>query len=146
LEVNWGNNSNEFTQELRVNQTKENYNLGGGCLLPARTPQPEPGLRASLDIDRFYGPGAGDGLASRQFARNTQVTDAYAAFGQGEYNLTRIAAPGARRPVYPRAPFVPVQQPGAVPERRHGQLHATGSGCRQHEPPAEFRIFPIASA
>ncbi|WP_028658238.1 TonB-dependent receptor [Novosphingobium sp. B-7] len=89
LEVNWGNNSNEFTQELRVNQTKENYNWVAGVYYLHERLNQNQDYALLLDIDRFYGPGAGDGLASRQFARNTQVTDAYAAFGQGEYNLTR---------------------------------------------------------
>lgn len=89
LEVNWGNDSNEFTQELRLNQTKENYNWVAGLYYLHERLNQNQNYGLLLDFDQFYGPGAGDGLASRQFARNTQVTDAYAAFGQGEYNLTR---------------------------------------------------------
>jgi len=88
LEVNWGNDSNEFTQEFRVNQTRAKYNWVAGLYYLHERLNQDQNYGLFLDFDRFYGAGAGDGLASRQFARNRQITDAYAAFGQGEYAVT----------------------------------------------------------
>lgn len=88
LEVTWGNKSHEFTQELRLNQVADRYNWVVGLYYLREILTQDQNYGLLLDFDRFFGPGAGDGIASRQFADNRQVTDAYAAFGQGEYSLT----------------------------------------------------------
>lgn len=88
LEVDWGNKSHEFTQELRLNQVTDRYNWVAGLYYLHEILTQNQSYGLLLDFDKFFGPGAGDGIASRQFASNRQVTDAYAAFGQGEYNLT----------------------------------------------------------
>ena len=88
LEVTWGNKSHEVTQELRLNQLEDRYNWVAGLYYLHEILTQNQNYGLLLDFDRFFGPGAGDGVASRQFSDNRQVTDAYAAFGQGEYKLT----------------------------------------------------------
>lgn len=88
LEIDWGNRSNEFTQELRLNQVTDHYNWVAGLYYLHELLTQNQKLELLLDIDKFLGPGAGDGVASRQIVSNRQVTDAYAAFGQAEYGLT----------------------------------------------------------
>lgn len=94
LEVDYFNKSDEFSQELRIGQTRSRYNwVAGLYYLHEHLMQDQP-LRLFLDGDLFpefgvpAGPGAADGIASIQNTFNTQITDAYAVFGQGEYKLT----------------------------------------------------------
>lgn len=88
LKINWGNDSREFTQELRAGQTADRYNWVAGLYYLREVLNQNQSVGLLLDFDRFFGAGAGDGTASQQVARNKQITDAYAAFGQGEYKLT----------------------------------------------------------
>jgi iron complex outermembrane receptor protein len=88
LEIDYGVRSNTFTQELRAAQTRDAYNwVVGAYYLHEVLTQDQP-LEALLDIDSIYGPGAGDGVALKTFDNSRQATDAYAAFGQGELNIT----------------------------------------------------------
>ena len=88
LEINFGVKSNTFTEELRAAQTTEKYNwVVGAYYLHEDLKQNQP-IFILLDIDKIFGPGVGDGLAFQAFDRSDQITDAYAVFGQGSYDLT----------------------------------------------------------
>lgn len=104
LEINFGVRSNTFSQEFHVAQTTSKYNwVAGLYYLHEDLYQNQP-IFILLDADKFFGPGAGDGVgcpgspsfgtvactpvAYQAFDNSHQVTDAYAAFGQGAYSFT----------------------------------------------------------
>ncbi len=89
LEINFGVRSNTFTQELRASQSTSKYNwVAGLYYLYENLKQNQP-LFLLLDGDKFFGgPGAADGIAFQAFDRSNQVTNAYAAFAQGDYAIT----------------------------------------------------------
>jgi len=89
LEINFGVKSNTFTQELRAGQTTEKYDwVAGLYYLNEALKQNQP-LFLLLDADKFFGgPGAGDGVAFQAFDRSNQITNAYAAYAQGDYKIT----------------------------------------------------------
>jgi iron complex outermembrane receptor protein len=88
LEIDYGVRSTTLTQELRAAQTRDRYNwVVGAYYLHEALTQDQP-LQALLDFDTFYGPGSGDGLALKTYDNSRQITDAYAAFGQGEFKIT----------------------------------------------------------
>ena len=94
LVINYFNKSDELSQEFRVGQVRTQYNwVAGLYYLHEHLIQDQP-LSTFLDGDLFpefgipAGPGSADGIASIQNTDNIQVTDAYAAFGQGEYKFT----------------------------------------------------------
>jgi iron complex outermembrane receptor protein len=74
---------------LRASQSKEKYNwVAGLYYLHEDLKQNQP-LFILLDGDKFFGgPGAADGIAFQAFDRSNQVTNAYAAFAQGDYAIT----------------------------------------------------------
>ncbi|MGA0602833.1 TonB-dependent receptor [Caulobacter sp. KR2-114] len=88
LEINWGVKNNTVTQEFRVAHTEAKYNWTGGLYYLHEDLRQNQPLEFLLDYDLFYGPGSGDGFVNRQTDTSHQVTDAIAAFGQGEYNVT----------------------------------------------------------
>jgi iron complex outermembrane receptor protein len=88
VQLDYGVRSTNISQELRAGQDREHYNwVGGLYYLSEDLHQNQPGS-ALFAFDQFFGPGAGDGVAFNQFDRSHQLTDSYAAFGQGEYSLT----------------------------------------------------------
>ena len=87
LDVAFGVQSNQVTQEFRVNQATENYNWVGGLYYLFENLHQNQPLYALLDGDKFFGPGSFDGIAVQQFDNSRQVTESYAGFGQFEYNL-----------------------------------------------------------
>src|ERR1700730_5062469 len=93
LEITWGAENATFTQEFRASQTEKNYNwVAGLYYLHENLTQNQP-LQFLLDFGRFgafgipAGSGAGDGIAFQFFDHAHQVTDASAAYGQGEYEI-----------------------------------------------------------
>ncbi len=94
LDITFHVRSNTFTQELRAAQSMEKYNwVAGLYYLHEDLHQNQP-LGVFLDFDQYggfgipAGPGAGDGIAQMAYDQSHQVTDAYAAYGQGDYFLT----------------------------------------------------------
>jgi len=89
LEINYGVRSTNYSQELRAAQTRDRYNwVAGAYFLHEDLYQSQP-LFALLDGDAIFGaPGAFDGVAFQAFDDSHQATNAYAAFGQGEYKFT----------------------------------------------------------
>jgi iron complex outermembrane receptor protein len=89
LEINYGVRSTNYSQELRAAQTRERYDwVAGAYFLHEDLYQNQP-LFAFLDGDAILGaPGAFDNVAFRAFDDSHQATNAYAAFGQGEYKFT----------------------------------------------------------
>ncbi|MDR3513035.1 MAG: TonB-dependent receptor [Caulobacteraceae bacterium] len=88
LEIDFGVRSNTFTQEFRAAGSGEKYSwVGGVYYLHEDLHQNQP-IYVLLDLDKFYGAGAGDGKAYRAYDQSHQVTDAYAVFGQGDYSIT----------------------------------------------------------
>jgi iron complex outermembrane receptor protein len=107
LEIDFGVRSNTFTQELRAASSGAKYDwVTGLYYLHEDLHQNQP-LYVLLDGDKVFGaPGACDATfahdpptpedllsptstcATRAFDQSHQVTDAYAAFGQGDYSVT----------------------------------------------------------
>jgi iron complex outermembrane receptor protein len=89
LEIDFGVRSNNFTEELRASQNTSKYNwVAGLYFLTEKLEQNQP-LFVLLDADNFFGgPGSADGVAFQAFDRSDQVTNAYAAFAQGDYAIT----------------------------------------------------------
>ena len=89
LEINYGVHATSLSQEFRASQNRDSYNwVAGLYFMHEHLYQNQP-LFALLDGDSIVGvPGAFDGTAFRAFDTSNQNTDAYAAFGQGEYALT----------------------------------------------------------
>jgi iron complex outermembrane receptor protein len=94
LLVNYFNRSDEVSQEFRIGQIRDRYNwVSGLYYLHEHLLQDQPiGLFQDGDLFPEFGnpagPGEADGIASMQNTNNVQRTDAYAAFGQGEYKFT----------------------------------------------------------
>lgn len=87
VELDYGTKSHEFTQELRVGQTRDNYNwVAGGYYLHEILRQDQP-LYLLLDLDDLLGPQGGDGIAAVQQTFNRQKTTSYALYGQGEWEV-----------------------------------------------------------
>ena len=106
LEINFGVRSNTITQEFRAAGSGDRYDwVGGLYYLHEDLSQNQP-IYILLDGDNFFGPGGCDAVFANnpptdhdlQFPLATcgekandqshQVTNAYAAYGQGNYSLT----------------------------------------------------------
>ena len=94
LEINFGVRSNTFTQELRAAQSTDKYHwVAGLYYLYENLKQNQP-IFIFLDGDKFGGfgippgPGNFDNIAFQAFDRSNQVTNAYAAYAQGDYAIT----------------------------------------------------------
>lgn len=88
LEIDFSAQSNEITQEFRLSHSTDRYNwVVGAYYLHEALKQHQP-LYVLHDFDKFFGPGAGDGVASITETINHQTTKSGAAFGQVEYNVT----------------------------------------------------------
>jgi iron complex outermembrane receptor protein len=89
LEINFGVRANTFTQEFRATGHGENYSYQGGLYyLNENLHQNQP-IFILLDGDNFFGgPGAADGVAFQAFDQSQQITNAYAAYAQGDYDIT----------------------------------------------------------
>ncbi len=88
LKIHWGVKDNEFTQEFRLAHSDErlNWTLGAYYLFEQlRQNQP---LDFLLSFDQFFGPGSGDGIASKETDQSRQTTQAGAVFGQADYKIT----------------------------------------------------------
>ena len=88
LEVDFRVGSSTFTEEFRATESTDRYNWVLGFYLLAESLRQNQPFGALLDFDKFFGPGSGDGVASVNYDRSRQVTDSYAIFGQGTYDLT----------------------------------------------------------
>lgn len=94
LEITWGAENSTFTQEFRASQNEKNYNWVAGLYYLHETLTQNQPLQFLLDFDQFGafgvppGPGAGDGTAFQFFDHAHQVTDAPAAYGQGDLTIT----------------------------------------------------------
>jgi iron complex outermembrane receptor protein len=88
LEINFGVKSNTFTQELRAAQTTDKYNWVTGLYFLTEDLKQNQPIFILLDGDNFFGgPGSADGVAFQAFDRSNQVTNAYAAYAQGDYKI-----------------------------------------------------------
>lgn len=89
LEIDFGVRSTTFTQELRAAQTTDRYNWVFGLYYLSENLHQDQPLYILLDADLFFGgPGTGDDVAEIAYDFSQQVTDSYAAFGQGTYKIT----------------------------------------------------------
>jgi iron complex outermembrane receptor protein len=94
LEIDWGVKNKSYTQEFRASHVEGRYNwVGGLYYLHEDLYQNQP-LQFLYQCDMFpvfglsAGPGECDGIANIQTDQSHQQTNAYAAFGQAEYNVT----------------------------------------------------------
>jgi iron complex outermembrane receptor protein len=88
LEINFGVRSNTFTQELRAAQSGNKYHWVAGLYFLSEALKQNQPLFILLDGDKFFGgPGAADGIAFQAFDRSNQITNAYAAYAQGDYEF-----------------------------------------------------------
>jgi len=89
LEINFGVRSNTFTQELRASQSTDKYHWVAGLYFLSEALKQNQPLFILLDGDKFFGgPGTADGVAFQAFDRSDQITNAYAAYAQGDYAIT----------------------------------------------------------
>lgn len=87
VELNFGVDSDTFTQEFRLASNREGFNWVTGAYYLTEVLKQDQTGGALLDFDTVFGRGAGDGIAFRLFTHNKQKTDAYAVFGQSDYEL-----------------------------------------------------------
>ena len=88
LEINFGVRNATFTQEFRADwNTANNDLLAGLYYLDENLHQNQP-LFILLDFDKFFGPGAGNGLTEIAMDQSRQITDSYAAFVHDTYSVT----------------------------------------------------------
>jgi iron complex outermembrane receptor protein len=94
LDINYGVNANTFTQEFRAAASGNVLDWVTGLYFLYEDLHQNQPIYEFLDFDKFggfgipAGPGAGDGIAQQDFDYSKQVTNAYAAFGQGDYAIT----------------------------------------------------------
>ncbi len=88
LDIDFGVNSNSFTQEFRAAQDLGNLHWVLGLYnLDEWLSQDQPAGEL-LDFDTFYGAGAGNGVAAMLLDNSKQITTSGAIFGQADYALT----------------------------------------------------------
>ena len=87
LEIVFGTNSTEETQEFRLGQHTATYNWVAGIYYLHEDLRQDQPLFAVLDGDKFFGPAAFDGVAAILYDTSRQITNSYAVYGQGEYNI-----------------------------------------------------------
>ncbi|HEY7851477.1 MAG TPA: TonB-dependent receptor [Caulobacteraceae bacterium] len=93
LEINFGVRSNTFAQELRASHSSAKFNWVAGLYYLHEDLRQNQPIFLFLDFDKFGGfgvppgPGAGDGIAFQAFDQSHQVTNAYAVYGQGDYEI-----------------------------------------------------------
>ncbi len=89
LEINFGVRANTITEELRATGKGQDYNYQAGLYyLNENLHQNQP-IYILLDGDNFFGgPGSADGVAFQAFDQSQQITNAYAAYAQGDYDIT----------------------------------------------------------
>jgi iron complex outermembrane receptor protein len=106
LEINFGVRSNTITQELRASHSEQKYDWVAGLYYLYEDLHQNQPINILLDGDKFFGPGGCDAVfadnpptiydlehpistcAERAFDYSHQTTNAYAAFGQGDYFIT----------------------------------------------------------
>jgi iron complex outermembrane receptor protein len=89
LEINFGVRSNTLTQEFRASESVGRINWVAGLYYLYEDLKQNQPIFILLDGDQFFGgPGAADGVAFQAFDRSNQITNAYAAYAQGDYAIT----------------------------------------------------------
>jgi iron complex outermembrane receptor protein len=92
LEINFGVRSETFTQEFRATQTGDTYNWVFGLYYLGENLHQNQPLFLFQDADIFFDPftgvpGSGDGIAEIANDHSRQITNSYAAFGQGSWEF-----------------------------------------------------------
>ncbi len=106
LQVDFGVRSRTYSQEFRAAGSGETYHWLGGLYYLKENLAQDQKASALLDLDTVYFPGIGNGNALIGSGRSTQATDAYAGYGQAEYEVlerTRLTLGG--RYTYERKTF-----------------------------------------
>jgi iron complex outermembrane receptor protein len=96
LEIDYGVKSQTVTQEFRAAGSGETYHWLGGLYYLHEDLTQNQTSQALLDLDNFYR-GFGNGNALYGFAHSQQGTDAYAVYGQADYEVmdrTRLTLGG----------------------------------------------------
>jgi iron complex outermembrane receptor protein len=97
LEIDYGVKSQTYTQEFRVAGGGEKYHWLGGVYYLHEDLKQDQTSYALLGLDTIFGPGAGNGTALIGTDHSNQHTDAYAMFGQADYEVlegTRLTLGG----------------------------------------------------
>lgn len=88
LDIDFGVRNNTITQEFRASQSTDTYDWQAGFYyLWEQLRQNQP-LSALLDIDNYFGPGVGYDTAFTAYDQSDQITNAYAVYAQGDYDIT----------------------------------------------------------
>ena len=87
LEIDFGVKSDSYTQEFRMAGGDESFHWLGGLYYLREDLTQNQRAAALLDLDKIYFPGAGDGNALIGTGHSTQLTDAYAGYGQADYEV-----------------------------------------------------------
>ncbi|MBI3675040.1 MAG: TonB-dependent receptor [Proteobacteria bacterium] len=89
LEINFGVKADTFTQEFRAAQSTDTYDWVVGLYYLNESLKQNQPIFILLDGDDFFGGfGSADDIAFQAFDTSHQVTSAYAAYGQADYNVT----------------------------------------------------------
>ncbi|MCP3734009.1 TonB-dependent receptor [Sphingomonas sp. RP10(2022)] len=88
LEISYGSSNKTVTQELKASHKDGDLQWTAGLYFLHESLRQDQPLGSLLDYDQLFGAGAGDGIANIQTDRSHQLTDAYAAYTQLEYDLT----------------------------------------------------------
>ncbi len=94
IEADFGVKANTLTQEFRLAGSKSNYDWTVGAYYLHEVLTQDQPIRLFLDFDKYggfgipAGVGAGDGIAQTGFDTSRQLTNAYAAYGQGTLSIT----------------------------------------------------------
>jgi len=111
LEATYGVKSTTFTQELRASQAEKQFNWQAGIYYLHEYLQQNQPLSLFYDGDLFGGfgippgPGNFDGVAELANDHAHQTTDAYAIYGQGDYNLDKFTFTLGGRYTYVKKTF-----------------------------------------
>lgn len=87
LEIDYGVDSDTFTQEFRAAGGGETYNWLAGLYYLHEDLNQDQSVYVLLDLDTLFGPGAGDGGAQIARSLSDQKTESYAAFGQADFTI-----------------------------------------------------------
>ncbi len=88
VEQTFGVKSDAATQEFRASHSETKYRWVAGAYYLNENLLQNQSIGQLLDGDLVFGPGAVDGVALIGLDHSRQITNAYALFGQGEYNIT----------------------------------------------------------
>lgn len=88
IDIDFGVRNNTITQEFRAAQQTDRYDWQAGVYYLWEDLRQNQPLSILLDMDSYFGAGAGFDTAFTAFDQSKQITNAYAVYAQGDYDIT----------------------------------------------------------